>query len=223
MAPQRNTADELDAALPDLDPATRAAVLSQAKAASLPAGTVLFQPGDLCRQFLILLSGCLRVYRIARSGRDMLLYRVAGGGTCIMTTACLLSSESYAAGAIVEADARALVLPAGSFAAMLDRSSGFRKLVFSGFAARFADLMQRIEDLSDIPVYVRLAIRLLALCEDHDVVPITHQGLAADVGTAREVVSRSLERMEHAGVLRLSRGQIEIVDRLGLVAIARSE
>ena len=72
---------------------------------------------------------------------------------------------------------------------------------------------------ADLPV----AIRLLALCEDHDVVPITHQGLAADVGTAREVVSRSLERMEHAGVLRLSRGQIEIVDRLGLVAIARSE
>ena len=119
--PQRNPPNELDAALPDL--ARRAAVVSHAKAVSLPAGTVLFQPGDLCRQFLILLSGCLRVYRIARSGRDMLLYRVSGGGTCIMTTACLLSSESYAAGAVVAGGAMAWPLisslnPAGDVLAL---------------------------------------------------------------------------------------------------------
>ena len=69
------------AALSGFDPSTRAALLAHAAAVTLPAGSVLFRPGDLCTQFPILLSGCLRVYRIARSGREMLLYRVAGGET----------------------------------------------------------------------------------------------------------------------------------------------
>ena len=91
----------------------------------------------------------------------------------------------------------------------------------AGYAARIGDLMQRIEELSDISVEVRLAVRLLALCDANNIVPTTHLGLASDIGTAREVVSRSLERMVHMGILRLSRGQVEIIDRNGLEAIAR--
>ena len=210
-----------DDALLGLGSAFRAALLAQSTSVKLPAGTVLFRPGDLCAQFPILLSGCLRVYRIARSGREMLLYRVGGGETCILTTACLLSSEAYAAGGTVEVDAQALVLSAGAFTGLMDRSADFRALVFAGYAARIADLMQRIEDLSDISVEVRLAARLLALSDANSIVPTTHQGLASDIGTAREVVSRSLERMVHMGLLRLSRGQVEIIDRNSLEAIAR--
>lgn len=211
------------AALSGLDPETRVSLLSHATSVRLPAGSVLFRPGDLCTQFPILLSGSLRVYRIARSGREMLLYRVAGGETCIMTTACMLSSEAYAAGGTVEVDVHALVLSVAGFNHLMNRFADFRAMVFAGYAARIGDLMQRIEELSDIPVDVRLAARLLAMSGAGGTVPITHQGLASEIGTAREVVSRTLERMEHMGVLRLSRGQVDIVDRSGLAAIARSD
>ncbi len=223
MQAMPNRANSRDVALLGLTSATRASLLAQAIEVTLPAGSVLFRPGDLCTQFPILLSGSLRVYRIARSGREMLLYRVAGGETCIMTTACLLSSDAYAAGGTVEVGVRALALSVGGFNDLMNRSADFRAMVFAGYAARIGDLMQRIEELSDIPVDVRLAAKLLAMSDTDNIVPTTHQGLASEIGTAREVVSRTLERMEHMGVLRLSRGQVDILDRQGLAAIARSD
>jgi CRP/FNR family transcriptional regulator len=208
--------------LPGLDPVTRQAVLAQSASVAMDAGSVLFRPGDLCTQFFVLLSGNVRVHRLARSGREMVLYHVRAGETCILTTLCLLSAETYSAGAVVEEDVSALALPSARFNALLDQSAGFRRLVFTSYAQRMADLMQRIEELSDVPVDVRLAACLLERAEDGSTIQATHQGLATEIGTAREVVSRALGRLEQLGVLHLARGQIAILDRPQLTHLARS-
>lgn len=209
-------------ALPGVDPATSRDVLSQAKPVSVATGSVLFQPGDPCTQFFILTSGCVRVHRLARSGREMVLYHVRAGETCILTTLCLLSAEAYSANAIVEQDVSAWAIPSSRFNALMDSSANFRRLVFTSYAQRMADLMQRIEQLSDVPVDVRLAGCLLERSDATRMVAATHQALATEIGTAREVVSRTLERLAQLGMLRLSRGRIELTDRPKLETLSRS-
>lgn len=223
MEPGLEPAAHPDDAMSALEPATRASVLQRAATVHLPAGTVLFRPGDLCLQFPIILSGTVRVYRIGRSGKEMLLYRVTAGQTCIMTTTCLLASDMYAAGGTVEEDVRAVLVSVAQFSELMNRSADFRRMVFRGYSTRIMDLMQRIEALCDVPVDVRLAARLLETCGADGVVATTHQSLASEIGTAREVVSRSLERLEHAGLVRLARGHVEVIDRFRLSAVARPD
>jgi CRP/FNR family transcriptional regulator len=202
-----------------LDDETYAAVMSQAARVSLPVGSVLYRPGDLCSQFLLLVSGSVRVVRVAESGREMMLYRVAAGETCVMTTACLLASEAYSASGVVETPVEALVLPGARFKALMESSPGLRALVFKGYGVRMLDLMHRIEELSDVPVSARLAAWLAGAGDAQGVVRATHQELATEIGTAREVVSRALERMEAQGLLRRGRGVVEILDPAGLKAV----
>jgi CRP/FNR family transcriptional regulator len=195
-------------------------LLGQARRSILPAGSVLFRPGDLCAQFLLLRSGAVRVFRVAASGREMALYRVRAGETCVMTTACLLASEAYAASGVVEEEAEALLLPAAQFEKLMAESAGFRALVFHNYAVRILDLMRRIEALCDVPVRARLAAEILGRGAAAGVARVTHQALADEIGTAREVVSRQLAAMEAAGLVRLARGRVEIGDVAGLRALA---
>lgn len=204
-----------------IDPATWRDVVCQAKRVTLPAGSVLFQPGAACTQFFILTSGCVRVHRLARSGREMVLYHVRAGETCILTTLCLLSAEAYSASAVVEQEVGAWGVSAPRFHALMDASAGFRRLVFASYAQRIADLMQRIEELSDVPVDVRLAACLLERAATGHAVLTTHQALATEIGTAREVVSRTLERFGQRGLVRLSRGRIDLIDRAHLESLSR--
>ena len=220
MAPK--TASQQTMAFTGIDTATSRDVLLQAKPVSVAAGSVLFQPGDPCTQFFILTSGSVRVHRLAPSGREMVLYHVRAGETCILTTLCLLSDEAYSANAIVEQDVTAWAVPSSRFNALMDSSAGFRRLVFTSYAQRVADLMQRIEQLSDVPVDVRLAACLLERADATGLAAATHQALATEIGTAREVVSRTLERLAHLGMLILSRGQIELTDRPKLETLSRS-
>ncbi len=195
-------------------------LLRQATRLHLAPGTVLFRPGELCTGFPVLLTGGIRVTRLCRTGREMLLYRVGPRETCITTTACLLSGEAYAASGVVEVETEALFLTPARFEALLSESVSFRHLVFQGFATRLAQLMQRIEDISDLPVEVRLAALLLRLAGRGATISTTHQALALEIGSAREVVTRTLARLAQAGLLRLGRGRIDILHPVRLAALA---
>lgn len=209
------------AALRVLSQPIRDLLLGEGALVNLAKGTVLFRAGDLCRQFPLVLTGSIKVERITPSGREILLYRVRGGETCILTTSCLLASDTYSAQGVVEEDVVALVLSAARFASLLASSAEFRGLVFSAFSARIADLMQRIEEISDIAIDARLAARLLVASSPDGVVTATHQALASEIGTAREVVSRVLKKLERFGLIRITRGTVELLRPEALQAIAR--
>jgi len=208
--------------LAGVDPATCSLIKTGSRAVVMPAGAVLFRPGGLCEQFFIVLEGAVRVHRLTRSGREMTLYHVLAGQTCIMTTLCLLADDAYSAGAVVEADVRALAVPASRFNALMHSSRGFRRLVFNGYAQRLTDLLARIEMLTDVPVEARLAAFLLARANDSASIAITHQAMATEIGTAREVVSRVLEHLAEQGCVRLARGRVQIVHRQALAKLAEA-
>jgi CRP/FNR family transcriptional regulator len=205
--------------LQSLDDATKASLREMAIRKAIPHGAVLFRPGDQCAQFPLVVKGSIRVHRVTESGREIVLYRVSADETCILTTASLLAAEAYAAEGVAETDVVAYVLGAERFNALMASSASFRALVFDGYSKRLAMLMARIEEILCTRVNVRLAERLLALKDDANHVTITHQSLAADLGTAREVIGRELKTFERSGWVRLSRGAIEVTNSTALDAL----
>lgn len=180
----------------------------------------VFHSGDLCRAFLVLLEGNVRVQLTSAGGREVTLYRIAPGGTCILTTSCLLSHENYPAEAIAESDLVAAAIPHELFQQALEESKRFRDFVFDGFSRRLKNVITRIEELAFTSIDVRLARALLEL-HARGVEKVTHQDIAVELGTAREVVSRHLKRFEAEGWVALGRGRVGVADVESVQRIAR--
>lgn len=206
--------------LSSLDAEGAALFARSARAAVLPAGTKVFEAGAPCRDFLMIAEGRVRVQQVSAEGREIVLYRVGAGESCILTTACLLAHEDYAAEAVAETEVGGILLSREGFNRLLAGSARFRDLVFAGFARRLADLMHLVEEVAFGHVDTRLAERLLALAGAGDAVHHTHQELAIELGTAREVVSRQLKEFERRGHVDLERGRIALRDRAALAALA---
>ena len=194
-------------------------VVAGARLVRLDSGSYVFHSGDHCESFLLLVEGGVRVRLTAASGREVTLYRIAPGGSCILTTSCLLGNENYPAEAITESNVVAVAIPSTAFEDLLEKSKPFRRLVFDGFATRLKNVITKIEELSFTGIDARLA-RVLLECDARGVDRITHQEISVELGTAREVVSRHLKRFELERWVELGRGRVTIVDRARLEKIA---
>lgn len=223
VSAQPSTADELFAhypALRSLPAAELAAVLRPQGRLQVPAGGELFAENSPCLGFPLLLEGTIKVVKSAPNGREMLLYRVEPGGSCIITSSCLLGSSPYSARGIAETPVTLRMLPTPLFERVLGECPPFRAFVFQLFAARIAALMQRIEEIAFQRLDQRLARLLLARATP---IRSTHQALAEELGSVREIVSRLLKSFADQGMVALGREQISLLDRERLQRLADSE
>lgn len=189
----------------------------------VPARTTLFRPGDAAQSFVILLSGRIGVYLTGRNGRELLLYAVTPGETCVQTTLGVLGGAPYSGEAVAESDLVAVMVPPSVFERLMANSPAFRAFVFKAFADRLGDLMFVLEQVAFVKVEQRLAHALMERADGEGRVALTHQELAVVIGTAREVVSRRLEALVSKGVVENERGEIRIVDRPELARMARAD
>ena len=202
------------AGLPD----DRLAALLQPQAVmGLPAGTQVFAEHQPCQGFPLLLEGSIKVVKLAASGRELMLYRVAPGGSCIISSSCLLGHTDYNARGIAETPLALLVLPVRDFATLMVEHAPFRDFVFHLFAERIGELMQLVEEVAFARLDQRLAKLLLA--RNETVLSVTHQQLADELGSVREIVSRLLKGFADQGLVALAREQITVLDREGLKAV----
>lgn len=183
---------------------------------TLNTGAVIFQDGDPCENFFFVVEGSIRVDLINADGKSILLYRVGAEETCILSTSCLISEEAYCAQAVAETKVKAIAVPKSAFQTKLRDSESFRQLVFRSFSSRLSKMMATIDEVSFASLDRRLARRLLGLQSQGDVISITHEQLANDLGSAREVVSRKLQDWEKAGLISRGRGSVCVNDRTGL-------
>jgi CRP/FNR family transcriptional regulator len=197
---------DLYPALQGLEPREFARLLASAQMLELPAGTALFGAGAPCRQFPFVLQGSIRVAKVG-DGRELQLYRVGPGESCVLTSSCLVGASDYPASGVVAADVRLVILPRAAFDALMSSHAPFRQYVFSLFAERLAELMGLVEAVAFHKLDRRVAGALLGRGR---VVPLTHQQLADEVGSVREIVTRVLRGFADAGWVQLARGSIEI-------------
>lgn len=197
-------------ALADLAPET-ARRLDALAPMEVPEGTVLFRPGDAVKGYVIVLDGRIGVHLIGPTGRDILLYDVVPGKSCIQSTLGLLGGDDYTAEAVTERPTRLVLLPRAAFLDLLGADPAFRTLVFAAFAERMQSMMHLLERVAFQRVEARLAAWLLARAEG-DVVHATQQDIASGIGSAREVVSRRLDALARLGAIAQARGRVEIRD-----------
>ena len=184
-----------------------------AQSTMVPANQTLFSLGDECKHFVFVRSGQVRVELLSTSGQQMVLYRIHDGESCVMTTACLLGNNHYFAQALSETQVDLILIPHAIFRSRLNSSADFRDYVFDGFSARLSALMQRTTELATWTVDQRIASVLSHLMQSHgSPVNLTHDQLALEIGSAREVVSRRLAVFEKQGIVAKQRGQIDILD-----------
>lgn len=182
----------------------------------VPSGHLVFGPGKTPENMLLLLSGTVRVHQTTESGREIVLYRVEAGQSCIMTTSCLLSGETYSAEGITETEIEAIAIPGQVFDNLIAQSQEFRSFVFASYSNRIFELLRVIDEVAFGRIDTRLAQRLLALAGNDDKLDVTHQQLAIELGSAREVISRQLHEFQRRGWISLGRREIVLKNRHGL-------
>ena len=202
--------------LAELPSAARDRLWARMQSMRVPAGTVLFDDHQACEGFPFVVSGSIRVIKASPSGRELPLYRVAPGETCVISSSCLLGHEDYNARGVAESDTEMVMLPKAVFDELLGEPA-FRGFVFHLFADRIADLMQLIEEVAFHKLDQRLAALLLGKGR---VLHTTHQQLADELGSVREMVSRLLKGFAAQGLVKLGREQVELIDPAGLRRVA---
>lgn len=197
-------------------------LLIEARVITFKKGQQVFGPENIPDSLMFLHSGRIRVSQSSDVGREIVLYRVEAGESCVLTTACMLSEEAYNAEGVAETDVTAVVLPKTSFDRLAAEEDSFRRFVFSAYSRRLIDLLRVVDDVAFGRMDVRLAERLLVLGDGKTEVQVTHQALANELGTAREVVSRILNDFHKRGLVHQTRGRITLQDKAGLLRLAES-
>ena len=208
--------------LQQLPPEHRAILEKGSTVISVPEGTQVFGPGQSADNLLMLLEGTVRVQQTSDTGCEVFLYRVNGGESCVLTTAFMITFDDYSAEGIAETDVLAVAIPRATFDELAGLSKPFRDVIFAAYSRRMTDLFTLIDDIVFQRMDVRLAARLLELAGDGDTVKATHQVLGNELGTAREVISRTLSEFQRRGWIEQSRGTVRIIGREGLERLARS-
>jgi CRP/FNR family transcriptional regulator len=182
----------------------------------IPVGHDVFAEGDPVEAIALLISGVVRVYKISESGREITLYRFGNGESCILTANAILSLQSFPAIATVEKEAEAVMIPSAVFRDWIRRYDLWRDFVFELLSQRLASVMEIVEEVAFRRMDTRIATHLLERGKTANPIRITHQEIATELGSSREVISRILEDFTSQGLVAAGRGTIEILDFEGL-------
>lgn len=184
----------------------------------IPAGRDVFVEGDAAEAIPLMMSGVVRVYTIGETGREITLYRFGPGESCILTANAILSQQSFPAIATVEQEAEAVMIPADTLREWVARHDLWRGFIFDLLSQRLASVMAIVDEVAFQRMDSRLAAFLLDRSHLENPIQITHQEIAAELGSSREVISRILEDFAGNGLIRTARGAIELLDRKGMQA-----
>jgi len=178
----------------------------------VPAGTQIYHEGDACSAIAFVLSGDIRVYKIGQTGREITLYEIGPGETCILNASCILSGQAYPANAATLSETALFLVPSTEFRRFISEHETVRNFIFTLLSQRLTGVMELVEEVAFGHMDERLLDYLIEKSEDNRL-ETTHQRIANDLGTSREVVSRLLKDLERKGRVTLSRNAVTLQDQ----------
>ena len=195
-----------------LSPRTVELLFSRSVRKHLAHKQILVGSGTECVYLPFVIDGTLRIYKASETGREITLYRIEKGESCILTATCILNGGSFPAIAEAEGDTEVLLVPATMVTDLVEESPLWRRFVFSMYSRRLDNVMALVEEVAFHHVDTRIAGRLVKLGSGRTrTVTRTHAELAAELGTSREVVTRILADLEADGLIAMERGRIRIL------------
>lgn len=189
--------------------------------ARIPPGHDIFHFGDRVDAIALLVSGGVRVYKIGDTGREITLYRINAGESCILTANSILNQQTFSAIATVEEQSEAIMIPADTFRQWVDQYDIWRKFVFELLSQRLSVVMEIVEEVAFGRMDVRVASLLLERSQAQNPVVTTHHEIATELGSSREVISRILSNLANRELIQVKRGAIEVLDAQALQAYTR--
>ncbi len=187
-------------------------MLSISRTQAIPSGARIYAEGDGCTAIAFVLSGEIRVYKVGETGREITLYEIGPGETCILNASCILAHTTYPAHAVAASNVDVLLVPSTVFRRLVTENEVMRDFVFALLSQRLSLVMELVEEVAFGRVDERLIGYLIEKSENNSL-DTTHQKIANDLGTSREVVSRLLKDFERKGQVRLSRNSITLLKR----------
>lgn len=175
----------------------------------------LLVAGDaVCDEVLIVQQGAIRVFKVSEEGREVTLYRLSAGDTCLMTVSCLAGAEDLDANIEIEAGTEVVSIPGRVFQSLLDNNPALHRYMMQKAFLRLNQVMRVVELVTFASIRARIALYLqeAKLRQGRPRLKLTQEQIALEVGTAREVVSRVLGDFAELGLVALSRGTIELID-----------
>lgn len=186
---------------------------AQASIIKLRKGQPICHEGNHCSHLSIVLDGTARIYKLSENGKEITLYRIGPGESCILTASCILSNIPFPAFAICDTDVEAAIIPANTVQAWLAESGVWRDYIFGLVATRLSNIIHVVEDVAFRKMDRRIAAYLCNRAANKSTaLTITHQEIASELGTSREVVSRILKDFEHEHLIKVTRGAIQLID-----------
>ena len=187
-------------------------IMTRAKEMSVPAHTIIMREKERCGHFVFVLEGRVRIFQHAEDGREVTLYHANPTDVCVMSLGSLLHSKPFKANAESVDKVELLTFDSDDFFAALALSERFRTWVMTSLTDSFCDVLSTFHDTVFHRLEMRMACLLGQLFEraQSDTLEVTHQEIAQELGSSREVVSRILKHLEKQGCVILSRGQIRV-------------
>lgn len=195
--------------LKDATPEMHAEFFEHSNLVRLPSQASICLEGDKCSCIPLVLEGSARVFKLSESGRELTLYRVEPGQSCIMTASCILSGVEFPAFAATETEVEAIVIPPDILHRWVNQYEVWRQFLCGMLASRLSEVIAVVEEVAFQRVDTRTAEYLLQSAGADGTIKKTHLEIATDIGTSREVVSRILKEFEHQGLITLARGEIQ--------------
>ena len=195
----------------------------QAQTVEMPAGTTILEEGQTCANLVLVTSGVGRVYKLSPSGREVTLYRIHAGESCVLTASCIMNQGSFPAMAEVEQSIRGLMVSPRNVREWFCQDPQWQRFIFGLLSHRLANIIQVVEEVAFKRIDVRLAEQFVRFMQQEGtgIIKKTHAELAADVGSSREVVSRILRDFSQRELISPGRGFIEILDREAIAALSK--
>ena len=206
---------------PNLSPEEQALFRDTAVPSTVPKGTITHRADQDCRGIMLVLSGQLRAYIVSEEGREVTLYRVQAGETCVLSSSCLMDAIVF--DVLIEAmeDTQVLTLPAAALASLVQKRPEVELFLYKTASERFSDIMWTIQQILFMGMDRRTAIFLWdEYTRQGEVIPLTHDEVARYIGSAREVVTKVLKYFAQEGIVALRRGKITILDKNKLRQLA---
>jgi len=211
----------------EAEPSLKQQLEQTANIVNLLAGRFFFHEGDACTQVVLIGKGDIRVFKTGESGREITLYHVQPGGICLLTSLGLMTDHNYPASAQVVSPAEVLLFPASKFRKWVTLHKEIRQLAFETITDRIVQMMFLIDKIMFQKIDLRLAEFLIKHFTNnkHHVIELrlTHEEIASELNSVREVISRTLKKFERLHVITLSRGFIRLLDKPLLKKLAQMQ
>jgi CRP/FNR family transcriptional regulator len=183
----------------------------------IPKGQFIAMEGEPCNYLPIVKSGVIRVYKLSPNGQEMTLYRIKSGESCILTISCLLTNKAFPAIAFTESDSEVILIDSANVKNWINKHNIWREFIFN----YMSNIIFKVLSLLESSTFNRTESRIIDFLlinfeEKSSKLNITHQDIAREIGTSREVVSRILKELESQKIIKLSRGSIAILQKEAL-------